>query len=46
MKTITRQAHSMRSMGYYDYAVVGKRQALSTTKSANSDIMRTNFKDN
>jgi len=43
LKTLTRQAHNMRSMGYYDYAVVGERQALSKTKSANSDIMRTNF---
>jgi len=43
MSTLHRQAHKMRSMGYYDYAVSGDQQALSKTKSASSDIMRTNF---
>jgi hypothetical protein len=43
MKTLQRQAHKMRSMGYYDYAVSGNLQALSKTRSASSDIMRTNF---
>jgi hypothetical protein len=43
MKIVHRQAHKMKSMGYYDYAVSGDLQALSKTKSASSDIMRTNF---
>ncbi|MEW6992055.1 winged helix-turn-helix domain-containing protein [Colwelliaceae bacterium 6441] len=43
MKTMQRQAHKMPSMGYYDYAVTGEMQALSKTKSADSDIIRTNF---
>lgn len=43
MKTLHKQAHKMESMGYYDYAVSGKLQALSKTKHASSDIMRTNF---
>jgi len=43
MTTLHKQAHKMKSMGYYDYAVSGDLQALSTTKSASSDIIRTNF---
>jgi len=42
-KTLHKQAHKMKSMGYYDYAVSGDLQALSKTKHASSDIMRTNF---
>ncbi|MFT5759942.1 MAG: hypothetical protein ACI9LM_004726 [Alteromonadaceae bacterium] len=43
MTTVYKQAHKMKSMGYYDYAVSGNLQALSKTKNASSDIMRTNF---
>ncbi|NQZ82993.1 MAG: winged helix-turn-helix domain-containing protein [Colwellia sp.] len=43
MTTVHRQAHKMKSMGYYDYAVSGNLQALSKTRNASSDIMRTNF---
>jgi hypothetical protein len=43
MTTVHKQAHKMKSMGYYDYAVSGSLQALSKTKSASSDIIRTNF---
>ena len=43
MTTLQRQAHKMRSMGYFDYAVSGDLQALSKTKYAASDIFRTNF---
>jgi DNA-binding winged helix-turn-helix (wHTH) protein/Tol biopolymer transport system component len=43
MTIVHKQAHKMKSMGYYDYAVSGDLQALSKTKSASSDIMRTNF---
>jgi len=43
MTILHKQAHKMKSMGYYDYAVSGDLQALSKTKSATSDIIRTNF---
>jgi len=43
MTILHKQAHKMKSMGYYDYAVSGALQALSKTKSATSDIIRTNF---